>query len=189
MENVVQIALLRGVNVGGNNKLPMKELAAMFHAAGCPWVETYFQSGNVVFEVPAARARTLHSRIEHDLEALLGKPIPVVIRTESEMSAIAKKNPYLASCADTTRLHVAFLAGVPAAAGIAKLDPRRFAPDAFTLRGRELYLHFPGGVGKSKLTNAVLDRELATTSTIRNWRTVLTLCERARDRAKLNSPA
>jgi uncharacterized protein (DUF1697 family) len=189
VKNVVQVALLRGINVGGNNKLPMKELAAMFRDAGAVFVDTYIQSGNVVYEAPPARARALPSCIARELEALLGKHIPVVFRTPAEMNGVAKSNPYLASGADPTRLHVAFLADEPTAPRIARLDPRKFAPDSFTVRGRELYLHFPAGVAKTKLTNVGLDRELATTSTIRNWRTVLALCERARAREKLSSSA
>jgi len=79
--------------------------------------------------------------------------------------------------AETSALHLGFLADVPHASRVAALDPERSPPDRFHVRGREIYFHLPTGIGKRKLTSAYFDSKLATTLTVRNWRTVLTLLE------------
>lgn len=173
------VALLRGVNVGGKHRLPMNDLAAIFTEAGCSGVATYIQSGNVVFRAPAARARALPGLVEAAIAERFGFRTPVVIRGAGEMARVARANPFLAAGADPGTLHVAFLAGRPSPARVAALDPGRSPPDAFVVRGLEVFLHLPNGAGRSKVTNAWLDSALATTSTIRNWRTVLALLEMA----------
>ncbi len=169
------VALLRGINVGGKNKLPMKSLAALFAEAGAAEVRTYIQSGNVVFRAPAAAARRVPGLIEAAILDGFGLRVPVVLRSGAELKKVASANPFLAGGVEPDRLHVAFLASTPAKKNAAALDPDRSPPDAFVVRGREIYLHLPNGVGKSKLTNAYFDAKLETTSTIRNWRTVLEL--------------
>ncbi|HTF89358.1 MAG TPA: DUF1697 domain-containing protein [Planctomycetota bacterium] len=181
MASDFHIALLRGVNVGGNNRLPMKQLAAMFTAAGSQDVRTYIQSGNVGFRISGSRAKGLAARIERELEALFGHRIPLVLRSSLELQDVARKNPFLSAGADPDRLHVSFLAEKPAAKQVAGLDPKLGAPDEFALRGREIYLHTPNGFTRTKLSNAYFDRALQTTSTVRNWRTVLALCELTRE--------
>lgn len=164
------VALLRGINVGGKNKLPMAELARTFTAAGCRDVRTYIQSGNVVF---AASPRLAAPK----LAASLRLKVPVVMRSSDELREIAARNPFLKQGLDPESLHVAFLAEVPTRSRVASLDPERSPGDAFVPRGREIYLHLPNGVARTKLTTAWFDSKLATTSTFRNWRTVLKLLE------------
>lgn len=175
----VHVALLRGINLAGRNRLPMKDLAVMFSNAGCESVATYIQSGNVVFRASPTLARRIPDLIEKAISKSFGYRVPVVTRTGGEMRKIVRANPFLRSGADETTLHVAFLAARPAAARIEVLDPDRSPPDAFAVRGREVYLHCPNGYGRSKLTNGYFDSKLATTSTVRNWRTVLELLELA----------
>jgi uncharacterized protein (DUF1697 family) len=157
----------------------MKELAAMFVAAGCSDVVTYIQSGNVVFDASPAAAKKLPAAIEAVIAKRFGMRVPVVMRTAAELSAAARDNPFLAAGADPDELHLAFLAEAPSATQIASLDPKRSPPDAFVVRGANIYLHLPGGVAKTKLSNAYFDAKLGTTSTVRNWRTVLKLVELA----------
>ena len=171
------IALLRGINLAGKNRLPMKDLSALFADAGCTHVRTYVQSGNVVFHAGPELARRIPGLIEKAILDRSGLRVPVVTRTAAELGKVAKANPYLAREKDTTTLHVAFLAAKPTAAQIKSLDPNRSAPDEFTVRGREVYLRLPNGAGRTKLSNAYLDSRLGTTSTLRNWRTVLKLVE------------
>lgn len=173
------VALLRGVNVGGKNKLPMKELVALAEAAGAKGARTYIQSGNLVFEATAAAARAFPGRLEAAL-AGRGLRVPVVQRSADELAAVVEGNPWLARGADPKTLHVAFLLAAPEPARLAALDPARSPPDAIVARGRELFLHLPNGVGRSKLTNDYLDRTLGTTTTVRNWNTVLALLDLAR---------
>ena len=173
------VFLLRGINVGGRNKLLMRELAAMFVEAGCEDVRTYIQSGNVVFRADPSFAVGLSARITTAIAASHGYQIPVVIRTAADLARVVRGNPLLADGADPTKLYVGFLAEAPDPAKVARLDPDRSPPDAFVVRGDEVYLHFPNGVARSKLTNNYLDRTLGTVSTIRNWRTVCRLHEMA----------
>jgi uncharacterized protein (DUF1697 family) len=171
------VALLRGINVGGKNKLPMADLVAMFGEAGCRDVRTYIQSGNVIFRVAPARAARIPSTIAAAIEAQLGLRTPVVLRTASELRAIAHGNPFVQAGADPDSLHVVFLADAPDRARVEALDPHRSSPDELDVRGREIFLRLPNGVARSKLTNAYFDTRLATTTTMRNWRTVQKLAE------------
>ena len=168
----VYIALLRAINVGGTKKLLMAELRAMFEAAGCADVRTYIQSGNVVFRAEPVLAARIPELIEAEIAETKGFQVPVVTRTAAELDAVVSGNPFLAAGAEPTKLHVGFLAEAPSATRIANLDPDRSPPDAFEVRGREVYLHFPNGTARSKLTVDYFDRTLGTTITIRNWRTV-----------------
>jgi uncharacterized protein (DUF1697 family) len=169
------VALLRGINVGGKNKLPMKDLVTLFERAGCVRVRHYIQSGNVVFDADAAVAAGLAAVVEQEIARRFGLRVPVVLRTERELRAVAKKNPFLEAGAPAGSLYVMFLAEDPGKARAAALDPARSPPDEFLVRGREIYLACPNGVGNSKLTNAWFDAKLGTTSTARNWNTVLKL--------------
>jgi uncharacterized protein (DUF1697 family) len=175
----VHVALLRGINVGGKNKLPMKDLACLFEDAGCREVRTYIQSGNVVFQAPPRVADTLAGRIADAIERRFGFRAPVVLRGAAELAAVARSNPFLARGGDADRLHVMFLASAPTKAQVGALDPQRSPPDEFVVRGREVYLSLPNGAARTKLTNAWFDAKLGTVSTGRNWRTVLQLAEMA----------
>jgi uncharacterized protein (DUF1697 family) len=173
------IALLRGINLAGKNRLSMKALASFFVDAGCGSVATYIQSGNVVFQAPAPLARRIPDLIQKVIQGELGLEVPIVTRTSGELRKVVRGNPFLRSGVDASLLHVAFLADRPTAAAIKSLDPKRSPPDVFAVRGRDIYLQCPNGYGRSKLSNAYFDSKLGTTSTIRNWRTVETLLELA----------
>jgi uncharacterized protein (DUF1697 family) len=173
------VALLRGINVGGKNKLPMKDLATLFSASGCSDVRTYIQSGNVVFSAPRALARTFPSSLEKAIQKQFGFAVPVVVRTDAELARALAKNPYAKAARSEDALHVMFLTDKPTKSAIAALDPKRSPPDEYTIIDREIYLFCPNGVGKSKLTNAYFDSKLETVSTSRNWRTCRTLLELA----------
>jgi uncharacterized protein (DUF1697 family) len=173
------VALLRGINVGGKNKLPMKDLAAIFVDAGCVDVQTYIQSGNVVCKAQAAVSKQLSSTIAAAILARSGLRIPVVTRAASEIESVARNNPFLKAGKDPASLHVAFLHDVPKPPRASALDRRRSPPDEIVVAGRDIYMLLPNGVAPSKFTNAYLDATLGTTSTMRNWRTVLKLLELA----------
>ncbi len=175
----IHVALLRGINVGGKNRLSMKDLAAMFEDAGCRSVTTYIQSGNVIFQATPPLARRIPSLVQDAIADRFDFDAPVLTRTAEELVKTVRANPFLKAGADVERLHVAFLADRPAAANVKALDPDRSPPDAFAVRGREIYLHLPNGAGRTKLTNAYFDTKLETVSTLRNWRTVLKLLELA----------
>ena len=167
------VALLRAVNVGGRNRLPMANLRAALSARGFEQVTTVLQSGNV-FLHSAEPEHTVAAIVTETIAESFGLQIAVVVRTSAELGAIAGRNPFLTSDPDLdpTNLHVAFLAEKPMAGRAAKLDPNRSPPDSFTLDGRELYLSYPNGSGRTRLTLDYLERCLGVQATARNWRTV-----------------
>ena len=175
----VTIALLRGINVGGKNRLPMKELAALFVDAGCEDVRTYIQSGNVAFRTEAPGGEEISSVISASILNHFGYRVPVITRSAREFQEIVQANPFLEAGAEADKLHVMFLAELPDSANVEALDPDRSPGDEFAVLGREIYLHCPNGVARSKLTNSYFDSRLSTTSTTRNWRTTLKLLELA----------
>jgi uncharacterized protein (DUF1697 family) len=156
--------------------LPMKDLARMFADAGCTDVCTYIQSGNVVFEAPAG-APGFADLVARNIEKRFGFRVPVILRTSKEIAKIVRDNPFLQAGLAEKTLHVYFLADAPDARAIAGLDPGRSAPDAFQVRGQEIYLHLPNGMARTKLTNAYFDSKLSTTCTARNWATILKIAE------------
>ena len=175
----VHAALLRGVNVGGANKLAMSDLRAIFESAGCLQVQTIIQSGNVVFEAPAAVVTSLATVIAAQIRRRFGIDTPVILRSGAELRVIVAGNPFLRAGVDPAVLHVMCLAARPSDEHIATLDPQRSPPDEFILRGKDVYLRLPNGVARSKLTNAYFDKTLRTVGTARNWRTMTRLLEAA----------
>ena len=173
----MNIALLRGINVGGKNKLPMKDLATLFREAGCEDVRTYIQSGNVLFRAGTTLAEAIPSLISASIESRFGYRVPVVTRTARDLRAIVEANPF----AEADKLLVLFLADAPNPEQVEALDPNRSPGDDFAVVGREVFLHCPNGFARSKLTNSYFDSVLSTTSTGRNWRTVGKLLELATD--------
>jgi uncharacterized protein (DUF1697 family) len=168
------LALLRGINVGGKNKLPMKDLAGMFEDAGCTNVHTFIQSGNVTFTATSSVSKGLGDVVASKIAEQFGYKVRVILRTAQQLRQVVSNNPFPQG---EENLHVMFLADRPTPTKIAALDPNRSAPDAFIVRGGEIYLHLPNGVADSKLTNAWFDSKLGTVSTGRNWRTVTKLLE------------
>ena len=170
------VALLRGVNVGGKNKLPMADLRDIFTATGCAAVQTYIQSGNVVFEAAQDLAERVPEIVTRAIRQRFGYETAVVVRSSEELRQVVASNPFDTS-GDPRFLHVAFLEDTPGAEVVSRLDPQRSPPDTFAVRGRNVHLHYPNGVARSKLTNEYLAAQLQTASTMRNWRTVLSLLE------------
>jgi len=170
------VALLRGVNVGGN-MLPMKDLAGILADAGCTDVRTYIQSGNAIFRAADGVLEGLPDRITGRIAKRFGYQIPVILRTTEQLRETIRHNPFLKAGAEEKMLHVFFLADLPKAQDVGSLDPKRSPPDTFVVRGRDIYVNFPNGLARSKLTNNYFDSKLSTTSTARNWRTVLKLFE------------
>ena len=172
------IALLRGINVGGNRIIKMADLREIFVAAGGGDVSTYIQSGNVVFTHPARSERTLAAELERQISKAAGFAAPVVLRTAGQLARVIEDSPFPATDAD--HLHVAFLSARPPA-NAPTIDARAFAPERCVSVGRELYLYLPDGMGRSKLAAAILakPKAIGAAATARNWRTVLKLHELA----------
>lgn len=164
------VALLRGVNVGGRN-VAMAELRETIESLGHDDVRTYIQSGNVLF---SAKGRVAASSLEHALEERFGIKIDVMIRSPRDLVKAAERNPF--PDADTSELHVGFLARTPRSDVVKAIDALEFLPEEFAVVGSELYLHLPNGMARTRLPDFVL-RRLKIPATIRNWNTLTKLVE------------
>ena len=174
------IALLRGVNVGGRNKLPMQALVSELRALGLCDIRTYIQSGNVVFRGPGKPA-TLGRAIGAAIAVKFGFTPQVVVLSEQDLAAAAAGNPFPEASADREGrlVHLFFLSATPRALDRQRLETARAPRERWEVRGRLLYLHAPDGVGESKLARQV-EAILGVTATARNWRTVCALLDLAR---------
>ena len=166
----VWVALLRGINVGGRNRLPMKSLASIFTAAGCTDVATYIQSGNVVFSADIQSVDSFAETIGAAIEAEHGFRPALHLIERSEFAAAIAANPYEHATADPKSLHVFFLNRKPASNARPAVEELRSPSESFEIIGRCLYLHAPDGIARSKF--ARVDKALETSTTARNWRTV-----------------
>jgi len=172
------IALLRAVNVGGR-KLPMAQLRALCGELGWAEVETYIQSGNLVFTA-AGKADAIEARLETAIKDRFGLDVPVIVRTAAQWSACAAANPFPKAAADEpNRLQLLVSKRPPEKDSADKLMERAQSGETVKAAGGALWFHFPEGVGTSKLTPAIIDKAAGSPSTSRNWRTVLKLQEMA----------
>jgi uncharacterized protein (DUF1697 family) len=165
------IALLKGVNVGGN-PLKMDWLRQTCEELGLRQVQTYLQSGNLVFSttLPATK---LAAVLKTKIDAQTVRPVPVVIRTAAEMGRIAAANPFLEKKGVALdKLHVTFLGQSPVKPDTARLDRLAGQRDQYHLAGKEIYLHCPINYGETKLSNAALEKALGVSATTRNWATI-----------------
>ena len=178
----VYIALLRGINIGPHKRMKMEKLRATCEAIGFEQVQTYVQSGNVVFRARKFTTPSLSSRLEERIVRDFGFPAPVIMRTVEEMGKVIADNPLLKEKQiELEKLHVTFLAELPKPAALKLLDTLPQGPDRFCCLQREVYLHCPNGYGVTKLTNNLFENKLAVGATTRNWRTVNNLFAMARE--------
>jgi uncharacterized protein (DUF1697 family) len=174
------ISLLRAVNVTGYNKVKMDALRELYESLGLRGAQTYIQSGNVVFKTDAKDLVRLQKRIEDAIEKSCGFRTGVVLRSSADLKDIVRRNPFAKrSGIEPNRLVVSFLTGEPAPESKQKIAQIKVGPEELVLDGRELYVYYPDGMGKSKLTPAVIERALKVSGTARNWNTVTKLLEMA----------
>lgn len=172
------IALLRAVNVGGR-KLPMAELRALCVDLGWEEVETYIQSGNLVFKAPG-KSEEIERRLEEAIEERFGMDVPVMVRTALQWAGYAAANPFPKAAEDEpNRLQLLISKASVKDDAAEKLMERAQAGESVKAAGGALWFHFPEGVGTSKLTPSAIDKAAGSPSTSRNWRTVLKLREMA----------
>jgi uncharacterized protein (DUF1697 family) len=176
------VLLLRGINVGGHRRVPMADLRRVLTDLGLRDVQTYIQSGNAVFSSDSGEAELL-PLIFAALETEFGFPIALTLRSAAEWQAIS--SPYPAG----KQTHVAFLSQPPEPERVLTLQAQDFSLDLWTLTGRDLHLHYPGGTQAARLTHALLERRLGVSGTVRNWMTVESLnALLGRQEDKVNKP-
>jgi uncharacterized protein (DUF1697 family) len=177
-------ALLRGINIGPHKRISMPALREIVESLGHTEVETYLQSGNVVF---TRRGRADPGpALEAAIEKATGHDVAVVTRTGEDLRRVVEANPYPVS--DPTKVVVGFLADAVELADLELGDLTGYLPDELTVAGREVYVSVPNGQGRSKLMEALVKRRLRTTLTVRNWRTVTALAELTAGRRRERRP-
>ena len=164
------IAMLRGINVLGKNKLPMRDLAALLEGAGFKSVRTYIQSGNVVFRSARGTARTLSARIERLVFERFGFSPRVMVISAGEIAAAVRNNPFLEAQRNHKCLHLYFLSEKPSKADLGSLSRIDAGREEFSLKGGVFYLYTPDGFARSALRSRI-ERCLGVAATARNWRT------------------
>jgi uncharacterized protein (DUF1697 family) len=165
------VALLRAINVGGTGILSMKDLLTLCEASGFRKVRTYIQSGNVVFTSTLPEAK-VKAKLERALATKLGKPVGVLLRSAAELDTLLKKNPF--QDAPPNRVLVLFLDQAPSKAALAGLVIP--GPEVLKPHGRELFIHYPEGQGRSKLK-----LPFAKDGTARNLNTITKLAKMAHE--------
>ena len=167
------ISMLRGVNVGGHNKIKMDDLRALYQSLKLNAPQTYVQSGNVIFLSGEKNLATLSQRIQDGIQRKFGFRPDVILRTASELRHVLARNPFASRHnIEPSKLLVAFLAsdpGLQVRESLMKIDARG---EELHIHGSELYIYFPNGMGKSKLPWPTIEKILKTPFTGRNWNTV-----------------
>ncbi len=170
------IALLRGINVGSNNRLPMAELVDVLEGLGLSSIKTYIQSGNVVFQGKDINSVNLSQQISAAIEKRCGFVIPVLILSVNELENAIVLNPFPEANAEPNTLHFFFLSSLPAQPNLAALESVKKDSEQFKLIDKVFYLYTPEGVGRSKLAMKA-EKALGVAVTARNWRTVSEIME------------
>jgi uncharacterized protein (DUF1697 family) len=165
------VALLRGINVGGNKMVPMAELRELLTGLGYENVATLLQSGNAVFDGSGA-ATAVQSDIETAIADHFGFDVDVVVRTMKQIDGVLKHDPFAGTADDDSRYVVAFLSGKPDAAAAKELQAQDFAPELLEIKDTELYAWCPNKINDSPLLKAAGKAKLADYMTVRNWRTI-----------------
>ena len=173
----VIISMLRGVNVGGHNKIKMDALRDLYGSLGLRYPQTYVQSGNVVFQAEAKDLAPLAKRIEDAIERKFGFRPGVILRSTADLRDVIARNPFAKGRGiDASKLLVTFLAAVPSPEAREEVLRIKAGPEEVRIDGRELYVYFPDGIGRSKVWPAI-EKALKRSGTGRNWNTVTKLLE------------
>jgi uncharacterized protein (DUF1697 family) len=173
-----QIVLLRGINVGSHNRIPMAELRSLLAELGYPDARTLVQSGNIVLGAELAPDE-LATELERAIAGRFGVQTPVVVRTREELAAVVALDP-LGDVAEEHKLYqVSFLSAEPDPGAVAKIAQDDFAPELFVHVGREIYAWHPDGIHNSRLARMLSDKRLGVVATARNWKTTTKLLEMA----------
>jgi uncharacterized protein (DUF1697 family) len=172
------VVLLRGVNLGSRNRVPMPALRDALGVAGFGDVRTHLQSGNVVLSSRKAADRVARE-CEREIEGGFGLRIDVVVRTRAELAKVVRCNPLGAVAEDPKRYQVTFLAAKLPQAVVRELEAAAVVPEQLAVVGREVYAWHPAGIARSKLWALIASRKLGVVATSRNWATVEALFELA----------
>lgn len=172
------IAVLRGINVGGHKKIQMSDLKHLLMNRAYANVQTYIQSGNIVFDYQQKTTAEIEADLYQIILDSYGFKVPVIVRTLTELKKILSKNPY-ENTADIENLYLCFLQTKPEIKSIEMIKNYRFLPDDFTIDDRTLYIYCAGKFSDTKYNNAFFEKHLKVQASTRNWKTVNKLFEMA----------
>lgn len=169
----MHIALLRAINVGGRNQVAMSDLRDLLGSLGFAGAQSLLQSGNLIFESDRRTSAELERLLEVEMEKRLGLSIDYLVRTAAELAKIVARNPFPNEAKeDPGHLVVTFLKRAPQAKELEALQSASPGPEVIRFDGKQLYVVYPLGIGRSKLTNALIEKKLGIRATARNWNTV-----------------
>jgi uncharacterized protein (DUF1697 family) len=166
------IALLRGINVGGNTMIKMDDLKAEFRTLGFENVTSYINSGNIAFDVAKSDESKLVQKLETAIEERFGRAVAVMVREQQEIARIIESNPFAGSFESHKEMHVLFLKEDLPTEKAGQLTSSALPGERYEVRGREIYAHLPQGVANSLLTKGFFEKKPRVSATARNWRTV-----------------
>jgi uncharacterized protein (DUF1697 family) len=174
------ISLLRGINISGQKIIKIDELKKLYESCGFRNVKSYIQSGNIIFEFPSDSPEKLVKIIEKTIKDTFSFDVTVIMRTPDEFEKITQINPF-AKTKPVERLYVTFLSDTINERKTDLLNNYKSGDEDFRLIGKELYLYYPNGYGKTKLTNNIIEAKLGVKATTRNWNTVNKLFEMSKE--------
>jgi uncharacterized protein (DUF1697 family) len=167
------ISLLRGINISGQKLIKMPDLVDLYKSIGFQNIETYLQSGNVLFNSKSKEAKEISGIIEKEIKKKFGFDVSVLIKTRNDFKKIIKNNPYLKkSNAETKMFYVTLLFDKPDKELLRKLSNQKTGNDEFFIYVDTVYINCPEGYGRTKVNNNFFEKKLNVTATTRNWNTV-----------------
>jgi len=174
------IALLRGINVSGQKKIKMADLKLLFEEMSFQNVQTYIQSGNVIFSSKEKSNKKLETKISSGIKRKYGFDVRVIILSAKEIEYTLKNNPFIKKKKEADRLYVTFLSNAPSKENIQRLNSTDYSPEEYIIDGKFVYLFLPNGAGKAKINNNLFENKLKVSGTTRNWKTVKAFSELAK---------
>ncbi len=173
------ISILRGINVGGHKKILMADLKKLYTNLGFENVVSYIQSGNVIFDSSINTSDDLKQMIQEIITSNYSFEVPVIIRTVKDLETVIKEDPFIEidKTENGSKLHVAFLSETPEVQALQNLIDFIKESEECVLIDNHLYIWYPNGAGRSKLTTQVIERKLDVQATLRNWKTALKMLE------------
>lgn len=172
------ICILRGINVGGHRKILMTDLVKLLETIDLKYIQTYIQSGNLVF-FSSKKAEELEKEISETIYAKYGFEVEVILRKRSQIQAVVDKNPFLEKDVDIKKLYVTFLKEKPEMKHLLQLSELDIENDSYLVDGKEVYIKYENKLSDSKLNNNVIENKLQVAATTRNWKTIKSLLELA----------
>lgn len=170
------IALLRGINVSGQKMIKMAELKEIFRQLDGKNINTYIQSGNIIFNHPLSDTELIKNEIENSIKKHYQFEVPAMVINKKEWQNIIEKNPFIGNFNyHVNHLHITFIDQIPTPEMVTRIASKNMGIDKFILIEKAIYLYCPNGYGKTKLTNTFFEQQLKTNCTTRNWKTILAL--------------